>query len=37
LGIDRVSKIVRHVVPPVPPQCRLQLSKGLIGSRGLSK
>jgi hypothetical protein len=37
LGIDRVSKIVRHLIPPLPPQRRLQLSKGLIGSRGRSK
>src|SRR6476620_10427005 len=37
LGIDRVSKIVRHVVPPLPPQRRLQLLKRSIGSRGRSK
>src|SRR6476646_998956 len=37
LGIDRVSKIVRHLIPPLPPQRRLQLSKGPIGSTRPSK
>src|SRR5262245_31257446 len=32
LGIDRVSNIVRHFTPPVPPQRRLQLSKWPVGS-----